>query len=315
MYAGSVVSSSRSQSYAKPTASICRRKFAIAAAVVIARVDAVLDGVVLGRQAERVPAHRVQHAEPLHPLPARDDVGRGVALAVADVQARAGRVGEHVQRVELRLRGIGWGLVQPGLAPARLPFGLNGSVLVGHEPRNIPRDWHLDCSAVPRAIIERDLLGRSPAAWCFARGSAAAQAPPALPERWPETAPAIPIAAAARVQERWYGWQTLLTDAGAITLTIALTANADERDDAAVIGAFVIGASVFALGVTSRSRRPRPLGEGGHQPGVAAGALADRWGDRGGHRRGFLQSIRLRSRGVRDRIRGARFDRGRDDGA
>jgi hypothetical protein len=40
----------------------------------------------------------------------------------------------------------------------------------------------------------------------------------------------------------------LLTDAGAITLTIALTANADEHDDAAVIGAFVIGASAFALG-------------------------------------------------------------------
>ena len=58
----------------------------------------------------------------------------------------------------------------------------------------------------------------------------------------------MPIAPATPVKERWYGWQTLLTDAGAITLTIVLTANADERDDVAVIGAFVIGASTFALG-------------------------------------------------------------------
>lgn len=77
---------------------------------------------------------------------------------------------------------------------------------------------------------------------------APAQAPPALPDRWPEAGPSMPIAPAAPVKERWYGWQTLLTDAGAITLTIVLTANADERDDAAVIGAFVIGASTFALG-------------------------------------------------------------------
>ena len=91
-----------------------------------ARVDAVFDGVVLGRQPERVPAHRVQHAEALHPLPARDDVGGRVALAVPDVQAGAGRVGEHVQRVELRLRGVGRRLVQPGFAPAGLPLGLDG---------------------------------------------------------------------------------------------------------------------------------------------------------------------------------------------
>jgi len=100
---------------------------------------------------------------------------------------------------------------------------------------------------------------------------AAAQAPPALPERWPEAAPPIPIGPAAPVQERWYGWQTLLTDAGAITLTIALTANADERDDAAVIGAFVIGASVFALG--------SPIVHGAHDHwGKAGVSLALRLG-------------------------------------
>jgi hypothetical protein len=78
--------------------------------------------------------------------------------------------------------------------------------------------------------------------------AAAAQVPAVPPEPWPEAGPTIPISPAAPVLERWYGWQTLLTDAAAITLTVALTANADEHDDAAVIGAFVIGASAFALG-------------------------------------------------------------------
>ena len=102
-------------------------------------------------------------------------------------------------------------------------------------------------------------------------GSAAAQAPPASPQRWPEAAPPIPVAPAAPVKERWYGWQTLVTDAGAVTLTIALTANADEHDDAAVIGALVIGASAFALG--------GPLVHGAHgRWGKAGVSLALRLG-------------------------------------
>src|SRR6478609_7440237 len=73
-------------------------------------------------------------------------------------------------------------------------------------------------------------------------GPAAGQAPPALPENWPEAAPSIPVAPPVPVRERWYGWQTLLADTAAITLTVALTTNADEHDDAAVIGALAIGA-------------------------------------------------------------------------
>ena len=70
--------------------------------VVIARMRAGLDRVLLGGQAERVPAHRVQHVEAAHALVARDDVGRGVALGVADVQPVARRVREHVEHVVLR---------------------------------------------------------------------------------------------------------------------------------------------------------------------------------------------------------------------
>lgn len=47
---------------------------------------------------------------------------------------------------------------------------------------------------------------------------------------------------------RWYGWQTLAADIGAVTLTLVLGANVDERNDAAVIGTAALGATAFLLG-------------------------------------------------------------------
>ena len=89
-----------------------------------ARMRAGLDGVLLGGQAEGVPAHRVQHVEAAHALVAGQDVGGGVAFGMADVQAGAAGIGEHVEDVELRLVGdVGRaeGLVlSPELLPARL---------------------------------------------------------------------------------------------------------------------------------------------------------------------------------------------------
>ena len=66
-----------------------------------ARMLTGLDRVLLGRQAERIPADRVQHVEPLHALVAREDVRRRVALRMTDVQPRPGRVREHVEDVVL----------------------------------------------------------------------------------------------------------------------------------------------------------------------------------------------------------------------
>jgi hypothetical protein len=59
----------------------------------------------LGREAEGIPAHRVQDVVALHALQTRQHVGRGVALRVADVQAGTGRIREHVEDVVLRLGG------------------------------------------------------------------------------------------------------------------------------------------------------------------------------------------------------------------
>src|SRR5205823_2313215 len=89
-----------------------------------------LDRVLLGGQAERVPAHRMQHVETAHPLEARDDVGGRVALGMADMQPRAARIGEHIEhvifwprRIEIqlaRIRRVKGLLLLPARLPARL---------------------------------------------------------------------------------------------------------------------------------------------------------------------------------------------------
>src|SRR5688500_10855493 len=66
----------------------------------LARMLAGADGVLLGGKAEGVPAHRMKDVVALHALVAGEDIGGGVAFGMADVQARAGGVGEHVENVE-----------------------------------------------------------------------------------------------------------------------------------------------------------------------------------------------------------------------
>ena len=120
-----------------------------------ARVLAGLDGVLLRRQAERVPAHRVQHIEAAHFLVAPDDVRRRVALGMADVQPRAARVGEHVEHVVFRAARVEAGLAGirrvKGLpfVPHALPAGLElverkwSAALVAHGEKGAD-------SALPR---------------------------------------------------------------------------------------------------------------------------------------------------------------------
>jgi hypothetical protein len=91
-----------------------------------------LDRVLLGGQAERVPAHRVQHVVAAHAPGARQDVGGGVPLGMADVQTDAGRVGEHVEDVALGPAAPARGAERPALVPVALPAGLDREVVVGH---------------------------------------------------------------------------------------------------------------------------------------------------------------------------------------
>ena len=60
------------------------------------------DGVLFGGQTEGVPTHRMKHVVAERAAVTREDVRGGVAFRMADVQARAGRVGEHVEDVVFR---------------------------------------------------------------------------------------------------------------------------------------------------------------------------------------------------------------------
>ncbi|OIQ64285.1 hypothetical protein GALL_541640 [mine drainage metagenome] len=93
----------------------------------------VLDGGILGRQPEGIPAHGLQHVVAAHLVPAGEHVANGVVAHVSHVQL-AGRVGEHRQAVILgpalvRLRGKSV-VIRPVL-PGAL-FNLVGLVLRLH---------------------------------------------------------------------------------------------------------------------------------------------------------------------------------------
>src|SRR5207244_3801960 len=84
-------------------------------------VHALFDRRVLRRQAERVPAHRVQDIVAAHRLEPGQHVPDGIVTHMAHVDA-AGGVGEHLQAVELgtrRVFGHTEGLL---LSPFPLPF-------------------------------------------------------------------------------------------------------------------------------------------------------------------------------------------------
>ena len=95
-------------------------------------MDLALHGGVLGRHAEGVPAHRVQHVDAAGALEARDHVAHGVVADVAHVDAPR-RVGEHLQHVVFRARVVVGDLEDAALVPGFLPagFGFPGVVAVG----------------------------------------------------------------------------------------------------------------------------------------------------------------------------------------
>ena len=84
-----------------PSRRSCRRMVSMFASVVMPRVLAGLDRVLLGGQAERVEAHRVQHVEAGHPLVTARTRRCRCSPAGARRAARAARVREHVQHVQL----------------------------------------------------------------------------------------------------------------------------------------------------------------------------------------------------------------------
>src|SRR5262249_38629843 len=99
------------------------------------RVDVVLDRRILGGQAERIPAHRVEDVVPAHPLVSGEEVADRVDAHVPHVDA-ARRVREHLEAVELRAARIDVDSELLARLPRRLPLGLDlleGIAVRGHD--------------------------------------------------------------------------------------------------------------------------------------------------------------------------------------
>ena len=106
----------------------------------VARIHLPLDRRVLRRQAEGIPAHRMEHVAATHPLHPGDHIGDHVVAHMAHVQVPRG-IGEHREGIEglaaagPGLRGGSGGLRLPLLLPALLDgLGLVAGALAHGRP-------------------------------------------------------------------------------------------------------------------------------------------------------------------------------------
>ena len=89
----------------------------------LAGMDVALHRRILGRHAEGVPAHRVEHLIALHPPVAGEHVAHRVVAGVADVDAPR-RIGEHFEDIGLGPIALVRGAEGAGLVPDLLPVGI-----------------------------------------------------------------------------------------------------------------------------------------------------------------------------------------------
>ena len=88
-------------------------------------VHAPFNGGVFSRQAKRIPAHGVQHVEPLGAFHPGNDITQRVVADMADMNAPRW-IGEHFQDIIFWLIRVDAGSKATSLIPALLPFFLNG---------------------------------------------------------------------------------------------------------------------------------------------------------------------------------------------
>ena len=86
-------------------------------------------GGVFGGEAERVPAHGVQHVVAAHPHITREGVADRVVADMADVERAAG-IGQHLQHVVFGLGGVLLGFIEGIVLPAFVPFQFDLVVVV-----------------------------------------------------------------------------------------------------------------------------------------------------------------------------------------
>ena len=96
------------------------------------RVDLALHGRVLGRHAEGVPPHGMQHVQPHGAFEARDHVAHRVVAHVSHVDA-PGRIREHLEHVVFPARIVVAGGKDAPLVPHLLPAGLRLASVVAFD--------------------------------------------------------------------------------------------------------------------------------------------------------------------------------------
>ena len=97
------------------------------------RTGVVLHRGVLGRQPERVPAHRMENVEAPRAPVTRHHVAHRVVAHMAHVDA-PGRIGEHLEHVIFRTRVVVRGLEDLRVRPGFPPFGFGFAHVVAFGP-------------------------------------------------------------------------------------------------------------------------------------------------------------------------------------
>ncbi len=97
------------------------------------RMLAGTDRVLLGWQAKRVIAHRVQHVKAFQAFVPRENISGDVAQRVPYVQARARRIREHVQHIIFGLIAFIIDFINMMVVPKLFPLFLNITGIVFHS--------------------------------------------------------------------------------------------------------------------------------------------------------------------------------------
>ena len=108
------------------------------------RVQPTLDGEILAVDAESIKAHRLEHVEAVHRLPAAMDVRSDVGVHIADVQPFRRGIGKHHQVVVGALRAAQVGPVEATGLPTLAPLSLELREIVArrlYAPRLMRLLW------------------------------------------------------------------------------------------------------------------------------------------------------------------------------
>ena len=97
------------------------------------RVYAMLQRILLSRQAKSIVAHGVQHIEAFQAFVAAENIAGNVAERMAHMQAGTAGVRKHIEHIILGLAAVVGHLIRFGIIPLLLPFFFNGVEVVFHE--------------------------------------------------------------------------------------------------------------------------------------------------------------------------------------